>query len=503
MMRLPRRLLARTLTTCLFRGIFRIVMHIMNVLYVRPASLTLRVAPVALIVLATACGTPSAPPRHATPQAPTSFSRNGQAKPPAQWWRELGDPGLNAWMERALTDNFSVRMAWDRLSQAEAVAARQGASRFPTLDGTAGAARSRTTRESGTESANEFSLGLVAAYEIDLWGRVRSARAAAALDATAAADAVQVAALTLAAEMATTWIQRAEQTGQIALLQHQLETNQNILTLLNQRFGSGQAAAVDVLQQEQLVEARRGDVALARARLAVLENRLAVLAGLPPGSPLPETAATTMPPPLPATGLPVDLALRRPDILRACRLVEAADQRAAVALADRFPRLSITARATTTAPSVSDLFDDWMANLAANLIAPLIDGGQRRAETRRTKAALSEALNNYQQTVLLALAEVENALTQEAQQDQLIESLRRQLTLSQAAMERLRERYRSGSGDFLRVLSAEISHQTLERNLLTAERQRLEYRIALYRALSGGLELQRPDLQTVSRNDVL
>ncbi len=107
---------------------------------------------------------------------------------------------------------------------------------------------------------------------------------------------------------------------------------------------------------------------------------------------------------------------RRPDVRTAWLQIQAADQRVAAAVADRFPRLSLTGRATTANEQIEDLFDNWLASLAANLLAPLVDGGQRRAEVDRTRAVAAEALHDYGQTILEALAEVEDALVLEQRQ---------------------------------------------------------------------------------------
>ncbi|HMP89265.1 MAG TPA: efflux transporter outer membrane subunit [Kiritimatiellia bacterium] len=436
-------------------------------------------------------------------EPPGSFSMRGDVVAPDAWWEAFGDEALNDFMRQALADNFSLRSAWDRLAQAEAIAVRQGADLFPEVNGLASATRTRRENDDGrTIYRNEFSAGLVASYELDVWGRVRSAREASALDAAASAEQVQSAAITLAAEIATVWMQRIEQSAQVELLQRQLETNDRILAVLNQRFRSGQSGAVDVLQQEQLVEARRGDLASAKARLTVLENQLAVLGGRPAGTELPAVSALPGLPPVPVVGVPADVIARRPDMRRAYHRIAASDQRVAAAVADRFPRVSITARTSSTEENIDDLFSNWISSLAANLIGPIIDGGSRRAEVSRTRAALSEAINDYRQTLLVSLAEVENSLAREARQRELLDSLRRQLELATQVSGRLRDRYLGGNEDFIRVLTADLSQQALERNVISADRELLEIRIGLYRAISGQLPVERPEPATLKARSI-
>jgi outer membrane protein TolC len=165
----------------------------------------------------------------------------------------------------------------------------------------------------------------------------------------------------------------------------------------------------------------------------------------------------------------------------------AADQRTASALAERFPRLSLSARLENESGRSADLFANWFANLAANLSGPLLDGGRRQAEAERAAAAAKEALHLYGQTVLAALAEVEDDLVREEGQRQFLSRLVRQLEMAELVTERVRYRYLRGTEEYLRVLNALLTQQVLERNRLTAHRQLLQERIDLCRALGGGV----------------
>lgn len=351
-----------------------------------------------------------------------------------------------------------------------------------------------------TDSSQSYSLGLAASYEIDLWGRIESSRTAAELDAQASAEDLQTAALTLSAQVATTWFQLLEQRGQIEILKQQIHTNEQTLELISLQFRTGQVGIADVLQQRQVVETQRGELALAAGRAQVRLNQLAVLLG---NSPTRFSQAATGSletlPPLPATGLQSSLIEHRPDVRSAWLKLQAADQRVAAAIADRFPRLSLTGRANTTDEDIENLFDDWFASLAANLLTPLIDGGRRRAEVDRTKSVASEALHQYGQTVLDALLEVENTLTQEQRQQEYLASVDRQLELAGQATSRIRDRYLNGAEDYQRVLTSLISEQRLQRTRITASRELFENRVNLCRALAGGWEMSRQPEQTPLR----
>lgn len=436
--------------------------------------------------------------------APARFSDPGTSPLPDRWWLTFEDTVLSTLIDQALSNNFSLKAAWDRLSQAEAEARSAGADLFPTLDAEAETSRNRFREDGQTREGHSYSLGLTASYELDLWGRIRSSRDAAEFDAKASQEDLRTAALTLSAQVAGTWYQLVEQYGQLDILSDQIVTNNQVLELVTLQFRTGQVGIADMLQQRQLVESNQGEKAQVEAQVKVLEHQLAILLGHSPLQPVaPEVSKLLRLPAMPQTGLPAELIQRRPDIRSAYYAVLSADSDLAAAIADRFPRLSLAAGVNTSGEHTRDLFDNWLATLAANLVAPIIDGGLRKAEVDRTRAAASEALHTYGQTILDALGEVEDALVQEQRQRDYIASIDKQLTLAGQVIERVRDRYIQGTVDYQRVLDALLSHQELQRSLLTAKRDLVQYRIDLCRALGSGWTLDRPeenqaDAQTTS-----
>ena len=452
---------------------------------------------IAFLFLLAAVGSSCAPgTREVRPPValPGSFSQGGSARLPARWWEAFDDPALKRLEEEALRENPGLAVVWSRLRQAEAIARKVRAGLVPALTGTAGFSVSRRrTPPPGGDSTREFSLRLAAGYELDLWGRVRSAARAADLDAAATAEDLQAAAVTLSAEVADTWFRLVEARGELRLLDEQLETNRRLLEALTARFRRGLVSATDVLQQRQLLESTRSERVRIEAEAKALENQLAVLLGrVPEGYKAPRGESLPALPPLPATGLPADWVRRRPDLRAAYLRVRAADQRLAAAIADQFPRVSISAAATASGEKLQGVFDNWLTNLALNLAIPLFEGGRRRAEVDRARWAAAESLHRYRQTLLTALAEVENALQREEHQRRFLQSLQRQLELSKSAVEQIRENYIKGVADFTRFLTALISHQRLERTHLQARRDLLLVRVGLCRALAGPWELTPP-----------
>jgi outer membrane protein TolC len=190
-------------------------------------------------------------------------------------------------------------------------------------------------------------------------------------------------------------------------------------------------------------------------------------------------------PPLPASGVPLEALRARPDVRAAELQLTAADHRLAVAIADRYPSLSLSAAAGGQAESFSDVLDQWFLNLAANLLAPVFDGGRRAAEADRNRAVVEERFYAWESALLAACAEVEDGLVAERGLDQTNRILGTQLELAEASLERSRALYVNGLTDYLTVLTALQSLQNLQRQAISTRQELLANRISLHIALGG------------------
>jgi NodT family efflux transporter outer membrane factor (OMF) lipoprotein len=270
------------------------------------------------------------------------------------------------------------------------------------------------------------------------------------------------------------------------LLHEQLRINQTLLELVELRFHKALVSALDVYQQKQIVENVQADIPLVEETEQLLLNELAALLGKPPRTALAITRSQLPEPsPLPPTGLPSDLLASRPDVRAAGLRLRAADWQIAAARANRLPNLSLTAQARYGDSELDVLFDNWLLSLAANLTAPLIDGGYRAAEVDRTRALADENLAAYRHKVLTAIKEVEDALISETKQREHIEALRQVHVTARRALEEAGVRYRNGLNDYLPVLTQLLTVQGLERDLIRAQADLLITRIRLHRALGG------------------
>ena len=416
------------------------------------------------------------------------FSASGSEVLHTYWWEALNDEKLDQHVQSALENNFSLAAAWERLNAARALARREASDLYPDLDlgGDAG-----VRIESG-DSDDSFAVGPAASYEIDLWGRIRASAAAEDLRAAASEEAYRTAALTLSSDIALTWIQLIEAQNQLELLSSQIDTNEKVLEILNARFGIGLVRSEDILRQQLLIEALEAEKINVEADLETLEHLLAVLKGEAPQNQIYELSETLpLLPALPDTGVSSEFINRRPDIRAAILQVEAADKDLAAAVRNQYPRISLSASYISEAASASNLFTDWITLLAGSIVAPVLDGGERRAEVSRTEALRNERVQLYAQTTLEAFQEVEDALILEQKQRERIANLEKRLDLAQDTIEQIRTGYLNGANEFISLLSAQVELQDIERDLLLARRNLVAFRISLYRALAGGFETPR------------
>ncbi len=422
--------------------------------------------------------------------APEQFSYTGEEELPQRWWTSFEDQRLNELMRQALDSNFNLLAAWQRFRAAQALVDRESSFLLPDIEAffTAG----RSIPEPDFRGGENQQIGMLANYEVDLWGRIKATVQAERYRTEATQADYQAAAISLSAEITRTWYQLMAAQRQLGLAEQQVATNESILKLIAARFGSGQIRGVDILRQKQLVEATREQQIVVESQIAVLENQLAVLLGEPPQQEIRyEPDSLPLPPPLPRTGVPTELVRRRPDVQSAFYLLQAADRDLAAAISARYPRLSINLSASARSNEIEDVFRNWAYSLGGNLVAPLFYGGRISAEINRTEAVKNQLLYEYGQTVLIAFREVEDALIQEQKQLERLGVLEEQVKLAQQAYRQLRIEYLNGLSDYLAVLTAANQEQQLQRDLISAKLTLIDFRISLYRALAGGFATER------------
>lgn len=427
-------------------------------------------------------------------ELPQQFSGTGEVIAEERWWLEFNEPELDRLMEAAFSQNLDLKSAWMRLEQAMAVARRSGADLYPTLNLNASAGRAHAELPR-TTTVNQLSFGFGGSYEVDLWKRIESFRTAAEFDALATRENVKATALALSGQVARIWFLIVEQQAQLQLLREQEDVNRTFLELNELRFSMGRATAADVFQQRTQLASVQAQIPRIESRLQVTRNQLAVLLGQPPYT-VPMQVENLFPglPPMPHTGLPLALLYHRPDVIAARMQLIAADYRVGSAIANQYPALRLTGQTHVQGEDLGDLFSNWFWNLAAGVMQPILDGGLRQAEVERSQAALRERLIGYEQAILRALLDVENALIEELKQREHLVLLEHEIELAENTLDSTHARYINGLSEYLPVLTALQNLQNLQRTYIAAQRELFHFRVNLYEAL-GGTWME--DLKTV------
>ncbi|WP_175254043.1 efflux transporter outer membrane subunit [Pseudomonas sp. BMW13] len=415
----------------------------------------------------------------------------------ATWWQQFDDPTLNQLVQRSLQDNRELRVAFSRLRAARAIRDDVANDRFPTVtsraSGEFGKAQQPPTSEDRIRQ-ERYDLGLDMAWEVDLFGRIqRQLEASEARIELAEADYYQLQ-VSLIAELVDAYgtLRGAQLRESIA--RKNLKNQQDSRAITEQLRDAGVGNELDVLRADARLAATEASLPQLQAQQVRAQNRIATLLGQRPEQL--EIDLTAKPLPVIAKALPIgnpaDLLRRRPDIRAAERQLAAATAEVGVATADLFPRVSLSGFLGFTAGRGSQLGASaaraW--GVAPSITWAAFDLGSVRARLRGAEAEADGALSQYEQQVLLALEESENAFSDYAKRQQRLISLVRQAEASRAAAEQAAIRYREGTVDFLVLLDAERERLAAEDAQASAEVELYSGIVAIYKALGGGWQPQ-------------
>ena len=449
-------------------------------------------------LIVAACASPP-PPRQ--PEVGVEVPSNWTETPLSEgevaddWWTEFGDPGLDALIEEALTNNPSLREAASRIAAAGASERAVQAGAMPNVNAGVDASRNRSTITlpgAGLQEVESQRIGvsLNLSWEIDLWGRVRAQQSAAIADRQAIEATYFGARLSLIAQVAKAYFSASEAWAQLRLARENQKATQELSDRVEARFKAGlrpaldyRLAVADSATTRAQVEGRERVYKMARRQLELLLGRY------PAARVETEADLSSGLPAVPA-GLPAALLTRRPDIVEAERRVAAADSRVRAAYLDLLPRISLTASSGLASDQVSDILDGdfFVWNLLGNLLAPLFDGGRRIAEINRTEALEEGALAYYAVIALGAFAEVENSLANEHHLRRELDALNSGVRESQSALEITRDRYLQGLIDITRVIETQRQYFNAEAARLATRAALMNTRVDLYAALGGGFD---------------
>jgi outer membrane protein, multidrug efflux system len=419
------------------------------------------------------------------------------------WFDLFQDPELRRLVETALQQNRDIRVA---LASIDEFRAQYGATRgalLPRLD---------LNGQGGTEKIVIGSLGTSRfdvlratadlQWEIDFWGRLRRATEAARADLLAREESERAVVLSLVSDVATAYLELRELDLDLEISKRTLASNEETLRLARRRFDQGLISELDVRQFESEVASPAARVADFERQIAQKENQLSVLVGrnpgaIPRGRPLTETLAPLV---IPA-GLPASLIERRPDVRQAEQELHAAMARIGVAEGALMPTITLTGQYGTQSQDFSNLFKSSteIYQLFGGISVPIFTGGQVGKQVDVARARAEQARYGYEQTVLLALAEVNDALVGVRASRDVTAAQERQAAALRSAYHLADRRYENGISSYLEVLDAQRNLFAAELALAQAERQQLAAAVQLYKALGGGWPVARDSLEQEGR----
>lgn len=406
----------------------------------------------------------------------------GESVADTPWWELFSDTVLTNLIAAALVDNRDLRQAMGRVAEARAILGVVRADLFPRVDYSASGTSTITTKED-SDVSNEGAVGLNVSYQLDLWGRIRRATEAAEQELLATEEAYRGVTIAVVASVAAAYFVLRDIDNRLAISERTVKTWRENLDAIETRFRAGIVSEVDVNQaQIQVYEAEVSIQTFERLR-AQTENALSVLLGTPPMSIERGLALQdqVLPPELPP-GLPSELLQRRPDVLAAERQLHAQTARIGIAEALRYPQLNLLA-------DVGALFNGGstgFADLAAQMFGPIYNHGAYKRQVEAEKARTDQLMNRYEQTILTAFREVEDALVAVRTYEMEYQSRQRQVAAAENAAKLSWVRYEGGLTSYLEVL--DLQRSLFNSQLKASETLQLGLTsiVQLYQALGGG-----------------
>lgn len=450
----------------------------------------------ALPVLATAllfgaCAAPgpkTAPPPQAAVTPPAAWradAPSGQDILAADWWKAFGDPRLSDLVAAALARNADLGIAEARVREAEGLAAQSRAALLPTLNATGGVQKQRELSAFGTPAEPLAAQAqLQAAYEIDLWGRLRAGDAAARASLQASRYGRDAARLSVAAAAARAYVSLTSLDAQLATARATLVSRQEATDRARRRAQQGVTSNLELRQAEGELEAAAQRVPALELAVRRQEAGLALLAGEDGAGPIARGGLDALVVPQPAAPLPSALLARRPDIAQAEANLAAADASLAAARAAFLPQVRLSAAAGGLQVQHLDPLSIW--SVGGSVLAPIFDGGRLRGASDAAAARRDQAAFAYRKATLTAFNEVESALEGQGRLTEQEDHGRLQRAAAARTLDHARKRYQAGYVAYLDELDAQRGLLATELSLSQVREARLLNAVALYQALGGG-----------------
>lgn len=440
--------------------------------------------------------------RPAPPVSAAAAASSAAAVDWLRWWKSFQDPVLDSLLDEAAANNQDLVLAAARIEEARATVATTASNRYPAVDGSISASKTRTSENGGklpagvNPVAKDFQLGLSASYEIDFWGKFSRADEAARARLVSQEANRGVVQSALFANLALSYFALRSYDAQLALADAALQTRRENLRLQKKRFSAGSIGELDVHQAGAEVAATEVTVAQAKQSIALAESTLALLSGRTPAHVLTPVIARganidtlygqlSLP-----TDLPSDLLNRRPDIIAAEQTLIAANADIGQAKAQYFPSVKLVSGIGYESRVLQDLLSpaSLLWNLGASLAQPIFRAGAIGAVVTGAEARKTQALAQYVQAVHSAFRDVHDALTNLSANEQIQDAAKRRVVMLKDTLRLADLRYQSGYSSSLEVLNAQRDLLQTQASLIDIQRAHLSAAVNLYKAVGGGWE---------------
>ena len=405
------------------------------------------------------------------------------------WWQLFGDPYLDTMIYLALEHNQDILIAMSRVEQAYAVLGVSKADLFPRfgydISGTYG---KPDPAGAGTDAGYLVNITPNVYWELDFWGKVRRSNQAARAEIAASEEALRMVQIGIISAVADGYFQLLDYDQRLAIARRTWETRKESLWIIEQRFQRGVVPEIDLNQAQQQEAIAATAIPTYERAVARIENYLNILLGQNPRKLERGLLDEQLVPPEIPVGMPSELLQRRPDLVQAEQLFYAETARIGMTQAMRFPSFSITGALGVASNDLSSLLssDAVLYSVGGSILGPIFNWGKNRRRVEIQKETARQALYRYEQAVLNAFQEVDNALIDVDTYGREVESRERQKAAAINAARLSRARYDGGQTAYLEVLDTERSQFSAELESTAARGQLLSSYLYLYKALGGG-----------------
>jgi multidrug efflux system outer membrane protein len=426
------------------------------------------------------------------------------------WWEGFNDPNLDALIKQAIDANKDLLQATERVKEFEAKLKITGADRYPQLQYGTSADREHYSIESPQAQGiltkptqNAFEVGTSVNWEFDIWGKMRRANEAALADLLSSEYARRAVMLTVVSNVATSYFQLLALDHQLRLAKETLKNRADALKLINTRYKGGSSSKLAVLQAQSAVDEVWVTIPDLERQIADMENALSLLVGRNPSEIIRHYGDDEPAVPAIPGGVPSDVLTRRPDVLEAEQDLVSANAKIGVAKAAFFPSISLTGLLGFASSDLDTLTkrDAAHASIGMGLLGPIFSGGRLSGQVQEAEAYHRELLIKYQQTVQVALSDVDDALVFNVKAaegalrgEQQVRTLTELLKLAQV-------RYDGGQSDYLEVLTAERDLYKAQANQVNRHRDSYLALISVYAAMGGGWMVEQDKLRAAAKSE--